>query len=103
MEDKTRLCRSWNANRSCKFGNRCNFFHLSNRLIGDDKSVDEKKLCRHWNKNGKCLHDERCKFLHPPLCKHWNGDKGSCRKNENCRYFHSEEVEDSETETDSGS
>ncbi|EFX77126.1 hypothetical protein DAPPUDRAFT_9312, partial [Daphnia pulex] len=62
---KTELCRPYEENGTCKYGDKCQFahgFHELRSLIRHPKYKTE--LCRTFHTIGFCPYGPRCHFVH---------------------------------------
>jgi len=63
---KTEICKFWELNKTCKFGDSCAFAHGNNEMrqkIIYSSSYKTKK-CKQFFDFGFCLYGSRCQFLH---------------------------------------
>lgn len=62
---KTELCRSFQENDSCKYGNKCQFAHGESELRGLYRHPKYKtEACRTFFNFGYCPYGSRCHFVH---------------------------------------
>ncbi|XP_006627714.2 mRNA decay activator protein ZFP36 [Lepisosteus oculatus] len=62
---KTELCRSYQENRTCKYGNKCQFAHGEAELRGQYRHPKYKtEACRTFYNFGYCPYGSRCHFIH---------------------------------------
>jgi len=63
---KTELCKFYEMNNYCKFGENCIFAHGKENLREDKlkKSGYKKRPCQNFFENGFCLYGNRCQFSH---------------------------------------
>ncbi|TSX85951.1 mRNA decay activator protein ZFP36L1 [Bagarius yarrelli] len=62
---KTELCRSFQENSSCKYGNKCQFAHGESELRGLHRHPKYKtEACRTFYNFGYCPYGSRCHFIH---------------------------------------
>ncbi|XP_062328694.1 mRNA decay activator protein ZFP36 [Osmerus eperlanus] len=62
---KTELCRSFQENRSCKYGSKCQFAHGEDELRGLYRHPKYKtEACRTFYNFGYCPYGARCHFIH---------------------------------------
>lgn len=62
---KTELCRSFQENGSCKYGNKCQFAHGESELRGLYRHPKYKtEACRTFYNFGYCPYGSRCHFIH---------------------------------------
>ena len=63
---KTEICKFWELNKTCKFGESCAFAHGNNEIR--QKTVFSNsyktKRCKQFFECGYCLYGSRCQFLH---------------------------------------
>lgn len=62
---KTEMCRSWETNGACKYGDRCTFAHGVEDMreaVRDEKY--KTKPCRTFTSCGACPYGPRCNFVH---------------------------------------
>jgi len=63
---KTELCKNWELNKVCKFGDKCCFAHgrheLKNKTIIHNKY--KTKPCKQYHQTGYCPYGQRCQYLH---------------------------------------
>ncbi|XP_030626184.1 mRNA decay activator protein ZFP36L1b [Chanos chanos] len=72
---KTELCRPFEENGSCKYGDKCQFAHGMGELRSLSRHPKYKtELCRTYHTSGICPYGARCHFIHneeerrgPPL------------------------------------
>ena len=70
---KTELCRHWEKNDNCKYGDKCQFAHGSqDRRILTCHPKYKTKRCRTFHTKGICPYGPRCHFIH-------NGTKANKR------------------------
>ncbi len=62
---KTELCRSYQENGTCKYGEKCQFAHGYNELRSMMRHPKYKtELCRTFHAAGYCPYGPRCHFVH---------------------------------------
>jgi hypothetical protein len=62
---KTELCRSYQENGTCKYGEKCQFAHGFNELRSMMRHPKYKtELCRTFHAAGYCPYGPRCHFVH---------------------------------------
>lgn len=62
---KTELCRPFEENGSCKYGDKCQFAHGSHELRTLARHPKYKtELCRTFHTTGFCPYGPRCHFIH---------------------------------------
>lgn len=62
---KTELCRPFEENGSCKYGDKCQFAHGGNELRNISRHPKFKtELCRTYHTIGFCPYGHRCHFIH---------------------------------------
>lgn len=62
---KTELCRPFEENGTCKYGDKCQFAHGYHELRNLDRHPKYKtELCRTFHKTGFCPYGPRCHFVH---------------------------------------
>lgn len=62
---KTELCRSFQENGTCKYGEKCQFAHGFGELRSMTRHPKYKtELCRTFHANGYCPYGPRCHFVH---------------------------------------
>jgi len=62
---KTELCRSYQENGICKYGEKCQFAHGHNELRNINRHPKFKtELCRTFHAMGYCPYGPRCHFVH---------------------------------------
>lgn len=62
---KTELCRSYQENGVCKYGDKCQFAHGSHELRSMQRHPKYKtELCRTFHAAGYCPYGPRCHFVH---------------------------------------
>jgi len=62
---KTELCRSYQENGSCKYGDKCQFAHGENEMRNMNRHPKYKtELCRTFHASGYCPYGPRCHFVH---------------------------------------
>lgn len=62
---KTELCRSFQENGTCKYGDKCQFAHGHNELRNMMRHPRYKtELCRTFHAAGYCPYGPRCHFVH---------------------------------------
>jgi len=63
---KTELCKNWELNKVCKFGDKCCFAHgkheLKNKTVIHNKY--KTKPCKQYHQSGYCPYGQRCQYLH---------------------------------------
>jgi len=63
---KTELCKNWELNKVCKFGDKCCFAHgkheLKNKAVVHNKY--KTKPCKQYHQTGYCPYGQRCQYLH---------------------------------------
>lgn len=64
---KTELCRAYQENGSCKYGDKCQFAHGTHELRTLPRHPKYKtELCRTFYTQGYCPYGPRCHFVHKP-------------------------------------
>eukprot|EP01023_Acetabularia_acetabulum_P035740 TRINITY_DN3373_c0_g1_i1.p1 TRINITY_DN3373_c0_g1~~TRINITY_DN3373_c0_g1_i1.p1 ORF type:complete len:339 (-),score=72.51 TRINITY_DN3373_c0_g1_i1:3509-4525(-) len=62
---KTEVCRLWEKDGWCKFGEGCHFAHGAHELqTAVRHSKYKTKLCRNYSQTGACQYGQRCQFIH---------------------------------------
>jgi butyrate response factor 1 len=62
---KTELCRSFQENGTCKYGDKCQFAHGHNELRSMMRHPKYKtELCKTFHASGYCPYGPRCHFVH---------------------------------------
>ena len=79
---KTALCKNYNSDHGCQYGNKCQFAHGSeelrmnldmNNMMGmndifqsKQKNIMNYKIvkCKNYEKDGKCKYGDRCSYAH---------------------------------------
>jgi hypothetical protein len=70
---KTRICRNFQQTGACKYGDRCNFAHGKEELMGSfpvekkkeaPKNLFKTKLCSTFETKGSCWYGASCSFAH---------------------------------------
>ncbi|ODQ53262.1 hypothetical protein SAICODRAFT_47281, partial [Saitoella complicata NRRL Y-17804] len=62
---KTELCKSWEVNGSCRYGNKCQFAHGQTQLKSVQRHPRYKtEPCETFIMTGSCPYGDRCCFLH---------------------------------------
>lgn len=62
---KTELCRPFEENGTCKYGDKCQFAHGEHELRGLSRHPKYKtELCRTFHTIGFCPYGPRCHFIH---------------------------------------
>ncbi|XP_043919007.1 mRNA decay activator protein ZFP36L1-like [Protopterus annectens] len=62
---KTELCRTFEENGTCKYGEKCQFAHGQEELRGLSRHPKYKtELCRTYHTVGYCPYGTRCHFIH---------------------------------------
>lgn len=62
---KTELCRSYQENGTCKYGDKCQFAHGEHELrIVSRHPKFKTELCRTFHASGYCPYGPRCHFIH---------------------------------------
>lgn len=62
---KTELCRSFQENGACKYGDKCQFAHGTHELRSMQRHPKYKtELCRTFHAAGYCPYGPRCHFVH---------------------------------------
>eukprot|EP01025_Chloroclados_australasicus_P026138 TRINITY_DN2596_c0_g1_i5.p2 TRINITY_DN2596_c0_g1~~TRINITY_DN2596_c0_g1_i5.p2 ORF type:complete len:316 (+),score=34.47 TRINITY_DN2596_c0_g1_i5:2155-3102(+) len=62
---KTEICRLWEKDGWCKFGDGCHFAHGAQELKTAVRHPKYKtKLCRNYSQTGSCQYGQRCQFIH---------------------------------------
>lgn len=62
---KTELCRPFEENGTCKYGDKCQFAHGSKELRSMARHPKYKtELCRTFHSTGLCPYGPRCHFIH---------------------------------------
>ena len=64
---KTELCRTYQENGTCKYGEKCQFAHGTHELRTLPRHPKYKtELCRTFHSSGYCPYGPRCHFVHKP-------------------------------------
>ena len=75
---KTELCRPYEENNICKYGDKCQFAHGFHELRGLNRHPRYKtEFCRTYHTIGFCPYGRRCNFIHNVEEKHLAGTKRS--------------------------
>lgn len=62
---KTELCRSYEENGTCRYGNKCLFAHGRGQLRLLERHPKYKtEFCRTYHSSGFCPYGQRCHFIH---------------------------------------
>ncbi|KAM7394907.1 hypothetical protein PAMA_006582 [Pampus argenteus] len=62
---KTELCRPFEENGTCKYGDKCQFAHGKHELRSLSRHPKYKtELCRTFHTTGYCPYGTRCHFIH---------------------------------------
>jgi len=62
---KTEFCRSWMENRTCKYGDKCQFAHGLSELRRVNRHPKYKtEICKAFHESGSCPFGTRCRFVH---------------------------------------
>ncbi|ESO06450.1 hypothetical protein HELRODRAFT_64152, partial [Helobdella robusta] len=62
---KTELCRPYEENGSCKYGDKCQFAHGKHELRSLVRHPKYKTdLCKTYHTTGLCPYGPRCHFIH---------------------------------------
>ncbi|KAM7367494.1 hypothetical protein PAMP_013786 [Pampus punctatissimus] len=62
---KTELCRPFEENGTCKYGDKCQFAHGKHELRSLSRHPKYKtELCRTFHSTGYCPYGTRCHFIH---------------------------------------
>jgi hypothetical protein len=61
---KTELCKSFEENKFCVYGNKCRFAHGRNELFDKSNNKYKKKECYSFFNFGYCSYGNRCHFKH---------------------------------------
>ncbi|TMS12598.1 mRNA decay activator protein ZFP36L1 [Larimichthys crocea] len=62
---KTELCRPFEENGTCKYGDKCQFAHGMQELRSLNRHPKYKtELCRTFHSSGYCPYGPRCNFIH---------------------------------------
>jgi hypothetical protein len=62
---KTELCRQYNENGECKYGDKCQFAHGFSDLKGVNRHPKYKTdFCKTFHSKGFCPYGPRCHFIH---------------------------------------
>jgi len=65
MKYKTEICKKFQTNGKCPYGEKCRFAHGKQELITKLKGKNYKKIpCKAFFKKGYCPYGSRCNFLH---------------------------------------
>jgi len=114
---KTVLCKHFEQDGECKFGNKCSFAHgeaeLQRKAQPKPAARDplyKTVLCKHFEQDGECKFGNKCSFAHGEtelqrkaqpkaatrdplyktvLCKHFEQD-GECKFGNKCSFAHGE-------------
>jgi len=68
---KTEICKYWQVNKTCKFGDNCAFAHggVEVRQRTHTSNSYKTKPCKQFFDFGFCLYGSRCQFLHSEFNK----------------------------------
>ena len=60
------MCKNWEKNHYCEFGDRCAFAHGEHELRQKNFVAPQYKTkkCRSFFDNGFCPYGSRCQFIH---------------------------------------
>lgn len=63
---KTELCKNYEVNSFCKWGDNCYFAHGKSELKtkAPTNMFYKTKLCKHFHQTGFCPYASRCQYLH---------------------------------------
>ncbi|CAO3590044.1 unnamed protein product [Absidia cylindrospora] len=62
---KTEMCRNWEEQKTCRYGNRCQYAHGVEDLRYVQRHPRYKTIrCRTFDSTGDCPYGKRCTFLH---------------------------------------
>ncbi|ORZ21522.1 hypothetical protein BCR42DRAFT_369441, partial [Absidia repens] len=62
---KTEICRNWEEQKTCRYGNRCQYAHGYDELRYVQRHPRYKTIhCRTFESTGECPYGRRCTFLH---------------------------------------
>ena len=78
---KTEICKFWELNKTCRFGDTCAFAHGNTEIrkkIMHSASYKTKK-CKQFFEFGFCLYGSRCQFLHEVKEQLWFSYKNALR------------------------
>ncbi|KAJ5068031.1 protein tis11 [Anaeramoeba ignava] len=72
---KTELCKSWEENGFCKYGQKCQFAHGYSELRFVPRHPKYKtQICQSFHTNGFCSYGKRCRFLHHRIQANYNSN-----------------------------
>ncbi len=85
---KTELCRSFQENGTCKYGEKCQFAHGVHELRNMNRHPKYKtELCRTFHTYGYCPYGPRCHFVHDNIQNHMmNLEKQQQNKTNSMQY-----------------
>jgi len=64
---KTRMCKIFEKQGWCKYGDRCNYAHSREEIVQrkNTRSADHKtRICKAYMRSGNCPYGDRCTFAH---------------------------------------
>lgn len=64
---KTEMCKNWIEVGTCRYGNKCQFAHGDNELMGKNAPNNSKyksKICTTFSEKLFCPYGSRCLFKH---------------------------------------
>lgn len=62
---KTELCRNWQEQDHCRYGDKCQYAHGPEDLRQIERHPKYKtQVCRTYQKTGSCPYGKRCTFRH---------------------------------------
>ena len=66
LKFKTEICKFWQLNGTCEYGDTCSFAHGSHELKQrtDMHKNYKTKQCKRFHKDLYCPYGPRCQFLH---------------------------------------
>lgn len=69
QKKKTELCKNWELNGSCRYGDSCSFAHGKNELKSKThlNSNYKQKPCKQFLLKGICFYGSRCQYLHTEI------------------------------------
>lgn len=65
-KQKTELCKNWEMNGNCKWGNKCSYAHGSHEIVKKTHLPKNfmTKACETFHKDQYCAYGKRCQFMH---------------------------------------